>query len=181
MKSRAFSLYLVVILAAWAAASSAAEQTPRLEPAKNWPAPMPLVDSYNPDNAFARIIRGEQTAPKVFEDEFVLAFMDRAPVEPGHVLVISKTSRARNLLEIEPEMLARMVAVVQRVGKAQVSELGALGFTIIQNNGAGQTVPHLHIHVIPRMTARPLVLGFDNRADPAALEALAAKLRTALK
>ena len=172
---------VLISLAVWSVSGVASfAQAPDEKPHAGPPL-LPLVDDYNPQNQFALILRGEQNAHKVYEDAFVLAFMDRAPVEPGHVLVISKTSRARNLLEVDPKVLSRLMAVAQRVGKAQVAALGAQGFTIIQNNGAGQTVPHLHIHVIPRMTTRPLVLGIDKRADPEDLKALADKLSKAMK
>src|SRR6266700_4185724 len=90
-------------------------------------APMPLHDAYDSNNAFARILRGELPAAKVYEDQYVLAFMDHAPAETGHVLVISKTSHARNLLEEDPEDYARLMAVVRRIGQAQVTALGAPG------------------------------------------------------
>ena len=72
---------------------------------------MSLNGAYDPDNIFARILRGEAPAVKVWEDDHVLAFMDVFPQSEGHVLVISRTSTARNLLEIEPEALARVVAL----------------------------------------------------------------------
>lgn len=145
------------------------------------PPPVPLHAPYDPNNPFARIIRGELAAQKVYEDRDVLAFMDYAPIQPGHVLVISKVSQARNLLEEDPKDYARLMAVVRRIAEAQIAALGAQGFTIIENNGAGSSVPHLHIHVIPRMTQEPIMLGPRKRADPADLEAMAAKLRAAMK
>lgn len=142
---------------------------------------LPLSAPYDETNPFARIIRGEIGAIKVYEDDHVLAFMDYAPAEPGHVLVISKTSKARNLLEMAPQDLARLMAVVQRVGQAQVDGLGAGGFTIVQNNGVGQSVPHLHVHVIPRVAGKPLLFVENKRGDPKDLEATAAKIRAAMK
>ncbi len=141
---------------------------------------VPLHEAYDPNNPFARMIRGELSPVKVYEDEQVLAFMDRAPVHPGHVLVISKVSRARNLLEEDAEDLARLMAVVRRIGQAQIDGLCVQGFTVVQNNGNGQTVPHLHFHVIPRKTVAPLMPSFDIRANPKDLEAMAAKIRAAL-
>ncbi len=114
-----------------------------------------LPGSYDSNNPFARIIRGTLPAAKVYEDDRVLAFMDIAPVEKGHVLVISKTSLARNLLEIDLADLDRIMAVARRVGQAQMKALGADGFSIEQNNGYGQTVFHLHVHVIPRYRGQP--------------------------
>ncbi len=114
------------------------------------PLPPQLAGSYDTHNPFARILRGELPAAKVYEDAHVLAFMDNHPVAPGHVLVISKTSHARNLLEIEPRELARVMAVAQRIIRAEFTALGATGVVIQQNNGSAQTVFHLHVHVIPR-------------------------------
>lgn len=141
----------------------------------------PLKAAYDETNPFARIIRGELPVAKVYEDDQVLAFMDHAPAEPGHVLVISRTSKARNLLEISPQDLSRMMAVAARVGQAQIDGLGAEGFTIVQNNGVGQSVPHLHIHVIPRVAGKPLMFVENHRGDPKDIEAAAAKIRAAMK
>ena len=142
---------------------------------------MSLHGSYDADNIFAKIIRGEVPAVKVFEDDQVLAFMDVFPQSRGHVLVISKTSKARNLLEISPQDLSRLMAVAARVGQAQVDGLGVEGFTIVQNNGVGQSVPHLHIHVIPRVAGKPLMFVENARGDPKEIEAVAAKIRAAMK
>ncbi|KRA62577.1 HIT family hydrolase [Caulobacter sp. Root656] len=142
---------------------------------------IPLKAAYDETNPFARIIRGEIPVPKVYEDDQVLAFMDHAPAEPGHVLVISKTSKARNLLEISPQDLSRLMAVAARVGQAQVDGLGVEGFTIVQNNGVGQSVPHLHIHVIPRVAGKPLAFVENARGDPKDIEAVAARIRAAMK
>jgi len=142
---------------------------------------VPLKGTYNENNPFARILRGELSAPKVYEDDQVLAFMDHAPAEPGHVLVISKTSKARNLLEMSPQDLSRLMAVAAKVGQAQVDGLGVEGFTIVQNNGVGQSVPHLHIHVIPRTAGKPLMFVENAKGDPKAIEATAAKIRAAMK
>jgi len=142
---------------------------------------LPLTGAYDPNNPFARIIRGELPAYKVYEDAHVLAFMDRAPMEPGHVLVISKTSKARNLLEMSPKDLAAVMAVAQKVGRAEVDALGLEGFMLIQNNGVGQSVPHLHVHVIPRIAGKPAYLAENAPADPKDLEAMAARIKAAMK
>jgi diadenosine tetraphosphate (Ap4A) HIT family hydrolase/pimeloyl-ACP methyl ester carboxylesterase len=142
---------------------------------------IPLKAAYDEANPFARILRGEIVVPKVYEDDQVLAFMDHAPAEPGHVLVISKTSKARNILEIAPADLSRIMAVAARVGQAQVDGLGVEGFTIVQNNGVGQSVPHLHIHVIPRVAGKPLMFVENAKGDPKEIEAVAAKIRAAMK
>ena len=135
----------------------------------------------DPDCIFCKIVAGQIPSIKVYEDADVLAFMDIAPLEAGHVLVISKTSKARNILEIAPQDLARIMAVAARVGQAQVDGLGVEGFTIVQNNGVGQSVPHLHIHVIPRIAGKPLEFNENKIGDPADIEAVAVKLRAALK
>jgi diadenosine tetraphosphate (Ap4A) HIT family hydrolase/acetyl esterase/lipase len=142
---------------------------------------VPLKGAYDEANPFAMILRGEIAVPKVYEDDQVLAFMDYAPAEPGHALVISKTSKARNLLEIAPADLSRLMAVAARVGQAQVDGLGVEGFTIVQNNGVGQSVPHLHIHVIPRVAGKPLMFVENQKGDPQAIDAAAAKIRAAMK
>lgn len=142
---------------------------------------VPLEAPYDEGNIFARIIRGEAPAFKVYEDQDVLAFMDRAPMEPGHVLVISKTSKARNILDMDPADLAKVMAVVQKVGRAQVKALGLEGFMVLQNNGVGQTVPHLHMHVIPRVAGKPAYLVENAPADPKDLEAMAARIRAAMR
>ena len=119
---------------------------------------MTLHAPYDPDNIFAKILRGEIPAVKVWEDDHVLAFMDVFPQSEGHVLIVSKTSTARNLLDIEPEVLARLIAATQRTARAVVKALGPEGFQIMQFNGeaGGQTVFHLHFHIIPRWSDRPL-------------------------
>jgi diadenosine tetraphosphate (Ap4A) HIT family hydrolase/pimeloyl-ACP methyl ester carboxylesterase len=142
---------------------------------------IPLKAPYDENNPFAKILRGETVVPKVYEDDQVLAFMDYAPAEPGHVLVISKTSKARNILEVSPQDLARLMAVTQRIGQAQIDGLGVDGFTIVQNNGVGQSVPHLHIHVIPRIAGKPLQFVENEKGDPKDIAAMADKIRAAVK
>lgn len=119
---------------------------------------MTLHAAYDPDNIFAKILRGEIPSVKVWEDDAVLAFMDVFPQSEGHVLIIPKTSRARNLLEVEPETLARLAAATQRTARAVEKALRPDGFQIMQFNGTagGQTVFHLHFHVIPRWADRRL-------------------------
>ncbi|TRW15239.1 HIT family protein [Glacieibacterium frigidum] len=114
--------------------------------------PAAVAGSYDLQNPFAKIIRGELPAAKVYEDEYVLAFMDHAPLTPGHVLVISKTSRARNLLEMSPRDLTRIMNVARRVARAQLVALapdGIDGNRVEQNIGGAQSVFHLHVHVVP--------------------------------
>ena len=144
---------------------------------------MSLTGPYNPDNIFARILRGEVPAVTVWEDDHVLAFMDVFPQSEGHVLVISKTSQARNLLEVEPEVLTRLTAAVQRTARAVNRALSPDGLSIMQFNGeaGGQTVFHLHLHIIPRWADRAMKgHGHAPMAETATLRALADRIAAAL-
>ena len=113
---------------------------------------MSFDGTYDRDNVFARILRGELPAARVFEDEHVYAFMDAFPQAVGHTLVIPKHSQARNLLEEEPQVLSHLILGVQRVARAVRAALNPDGLMIMQLNGtpAGQTVFHLHFHLVPR-------------------------------
>jgi histidine triad (HIT) family protein len=140
---------------------------------------MSLDGAYDDGNIFAKILRGEAPAAKVFEDDTVLAFMDVFPQARGHVLVISKESRARNLLEVEPEALADLILGVQRVARAMRAALRPDGLMVAQLNGApaGQSVFHLHFHIIPRsegMLLQPHARG--QMADMDELRALAKEI-----
>ena len=144
---------------------------------------MSLHAPYDPDNIFAKILRGEIPAVTVWEDDHVLAFMDVFPQSEGHVLLISKTSTARTLLQIEPDALARLTAAVQRTARAVEKALQPDGFQIMQFNGeaGGQTVFHLHFHIIPRWSDRPMKgHGHAPMADVAVLRALADRIAAAL-
>ena len=145
---------------------------------------MTLHAPYDPDNIFAKILRGEIPAVTVWEDDHVLVFMDVFPQSEGHVLVIAKTSTARNLLEIEPEVLNRVVAATQRTARALEKALKPEGFQIMQLNGeaGGQTVFHLHFHVIPRWSDRPMKgHGHAPMAEPAVLRGLAERIAAELE
>ena len=140
---------------------------------------MSLDGVYDDDNIFAKIVRGEAPAARIYEDHAVLAFMDVFPQSRGHCLVVSKTSRARNLLEVEPEVLTRLMADVQRIARAVVAALDPAGVTIAQLNGsaAGQTVFHLHVHVIPRWADQTMKMhGGGPMADLEELKDLAAQI-----
>ena len=144
---------------------------------------MSLTGAYEADNIFARIIRGEVPSVKVFENDRLLAFMDVFPQSEGHVLIISKVSQARNLLEAEPEVLTDLIEASQRVARAVVPALSCDGVSLMQFNGqaGGQTVFHLHFHVIPRWADRPLKGHADPKmADVEALKATAAKIAAAI-
>ncbi len=144
---------------------------------------MSLSGQYDDNNIFAKIIRGEVPAVKVYEDEAVLAFMDVFPQSKGHCLVISKTAKARNLLEIDGQALGAIMVAVQRLAKAVTTALNPDGVVITQFNGApaGQTVFHLHVHIIPRYEGVALAgHGHGNMADMAELKTLAAQIAAAL-
>jgi histidine triad (HIT) family protein len=144
---------------------------------------MTLHAPYDPSNIFAKILRDEIPSVIVWEDDEVLAFMDAFPQSEGHVLVISKTSTARNLLDVDPKTLATLTAATQRTARAVVKALAPEGFSIMQFNGeaGGQTVFHLHFHVIPRWADRPLK-GHAQApmADAETLKGLAARIAAAL-
>jgi len=144
---------------------------------------MSLDGTYDPGNIFAKIIRGEAPAAKVFEDDHALVFMDVFPQSKGHMMVIAKQSRARNLLDCEPEVLERLIVVVQRIARAAVVALKPDGIAINQFNGApaGQSVFHLHFHIIPRWEGVPLGRhGAGGMADPAELRDLAHQIAQSL-
>ena len=140
---------------------------------------MSLDGTYDDGNIFAKILRGEMPAARVFEDEHVFAFMDVFPQARGHTLVIPKHSTARNLLEEEPERLTSLILGVQRVTKAVRAALNPDGLVVTQFNGApaGQTIYHLHFHIIPRWNGVALGRhGEGGMADMAELKALAAQI-----
>ena len=134
--------------------------------------------SYSEDNIFARILRAEAPAAKVYEDEHSLAFMDAMPQVPGHTLVIPKYP-SENLFEIPSENLAATMNSVQLVARAVRSAFEAPGIMIAQLNGreAGQTVFHLHFHILPRHRGLEFKFHARDFADMAVLESHAAKVR----
>jgi len=140
---------------------------------------MSLDGTYDDGNIFAKILRGEAPAAKVFEDEHVLAFMDVFPQAKGHTLVIPKHSTARNLLEEDPAVLANTILGVQRVARAVRAALKPDWIVVTQFNGAasGQTVFHLHFHIIPRWEGVPLGRhAVGGMADMGELRALAEQI-----
>ena len=144
---------------------------------------MSLDGAYERDNIFAKILRGEMPAAKVFEDEQALAFMDVFPQSRGHVLVVPKTD-ARNLLDVDAEVLRELIVRVQRVATAVREALKPDGLTVMQFNGAagGQTVFHLHFHVIPRWDGEPMGRhGGGGMADQAELAVLAEQIGAAMR
>ena len=139
---------------------------------------MSLDGSYDAGNIFAKILRGEMPSARVFEDDHAYAFMDVFPQSRGHTLVIPKHSTARNLLEEDPAVLGHLFGGVQRVARAVRSALKPDGITISQFNGApaGQTVFHLHVHIIPRWEGQTLARHGGGMADPAELKILAEQI-----
>ena len=140
---------------------------------------MSLNGTYDDANIFAKILRGEAPCARVFEDEHVLSFMDVFPQTRGHTLVIPKHSRAINLLEEEPQILAPLILGVQRVARAIRAALNPDGVVITQFNGtaAGQTVFHPHFHILPRWEGQTLGRhASGGMADMAELKALAEQI-----
>lgn len=131
--------------------------------------------AYQDDNVFAKILRGELPAHKVWEDEYSLAFMDLMPQVDGHTLVIPKYP-ATDLLDLDPAWMGPTLATTQRVARAVKQAFAADGIMLVQLSGAaaGQTVFHVHFHILPRSE------GLDMRMharDPAPAELLAEHAR----
>lgn len=135
------------------------------------------------DCIFCRIVQGTVPSAKIYEDDAVLAFMDIGPIIKGHALVIPKVHYA-TLTEVPHVLAARLIAVVQRVAAAQQTALQADGVNIHQSNGAcaGQVVPHVHFHVIPRFTndGHRWNWAATKYEAPAEMAALAQRLRAQL-
>ena len=141
---------------------------------------MPPI-AYDTSNVFAKILRGELPAQKLFEDAETLAIMDIMPRCDGHALVLPKAP-ARNVLDATPAQMAACLATVQRIARAQMLAFDAQGITIQQFNEAagGQVVFHLHYHVLPRWDGVKLGPHTSQMAKPEVLAANADKLRKAL-
>jgi histidine triad (HIT) family protein len=137
--------------------------------------------SYEPNNIFAKIIRGEASAHRVFEDDASIAFMDIMPQTDGHTLVVPKTG-AQDLFDIAREVLSRTIVTTQRVARAVKAAFAADGIMIAQLSGAaaGQTVFHLHFHILPRTSGVDFRLHAREPAPAERLEAHAERVRQAL-
>lgn len=137
--------------------------------------------SYDPNNIFAKIIKGEIPSHKVYEDEHTLAFMDVMPMVDGHCLVIPKAG-SRNLLDADAVVLGHVMAAAQKVARAAVKAFGADGCQIRQYNeaAAGQTVFHLHFHVLPLREGQSVKPHVGGMADHAILAKHAEMIRAAL-
>jgi len=140
------------------------------------------MPAYDPNNIFAKILRGELPSHKVYEDERAFAFLDIMPRAPGHTLVIPKAP-ARNILDVKPDDLAHLMAVTQKIAQTAMTVFGANGVTIQQFNepAGGQVVFHLHVHIIPRRDGVSLKPPASHKEDPAVLSDNALKLAAALK
>ena len=138
--------------------------------------------AYDPNNIFAKILRGEVPSHKVYEDDATIAILDVMPQSDGHTLVIPK-ALAENLFELDTASLEAVIRTGQRLALAVRRAFQPDGVTLMQFNGAeaGQTVFHFHLHVVPRYAGQPLRSHGRGFADPAVLTAQAAQLRTALE
>lgn len=139
------------------------------------------MSAYDPDNIFGKILRGEFPSHEVFEDEDLLAIMDVFPQSRGHTLVIPKAA-SRNFLDADPAAIARIVPTLQRLARAVKTATGADGLRLAQFNEApaGQTVFHLHFHLIPVYDGAELGRHGGGRADDFELAALAKSIAAAL-
>jgi len=140
------------------------------------------MPSYDPNNVFAKILRGELPSHKVYEDDKTFAFLDIMPRAAGHTLVIPKAP-ARTFLDIAPDDLAYLMQATQKIARAAVKVFAADGLTIQQFNepAGGQVVFHLHVHVIPRKNGVALKPPASVKEDAAVLSDQALKLAAALK
>ena len=140
------------------------------------------MPSYDPNNVFAKILRGELPAHKIYEDAKTFAFLDIMPRAPGHTLVIPKAP-ARNILDVEPDDLADLFKATQKIARAAMTVFGADGLTIQQFNepAGGQVVFHLHIHIIPRKIGVALKPPASLKEEPAVLSDQALKFAAVLK
>ena len=140
------------------------------------------MPAYDPNNVFAKILRGDLPCYKIYEDDKALAFLDIMPRAPGHALVLPK-AQARNILDAAPEDFAHVMKIAQRIAKVSVEVFGADGVTLQQfSEGAGgQVVFHLHVHVIPRKIGVALKPPASVKEAPDVLAEQAKQLAAALR
>ena len=138
--------------------------------------------AYDENNVFAKVLRGEIPCHKIYEDDDTLAFLDIMPRTEGHALVVTK-EKARDLFDVSSKALAKLMAVVQKLAPKIKDAMGAEGVLVQQFNGtaAGQTVFHLHVHIIPRKEGEALKPHAGRMEDQAKLAATAEKIRNALE
>lgn len=139
------------------------------------------MPAYDPNNIFAKILRGELPCYKVYEDDKVLAFLDIMPRMPGHTLVLPKAP-ARNLLDVGAEDIAAVMIAAQKIAKAAMKAFSADGVTVQQFNesAGGQVVFHLHVHVIPRKASVPMKPPASEKEKPDVLAEQAKQLAAAI-
>lgn len=137
--------------------------------------------AYDPNNIFAKILRGEIPSVKVYEDDAVLSFMDVMPQVEGHTLVIPREP-AVDMLDLSPNGASALILATQRIAQAVKKALSPPGIMLMQLNGAaaGQSVDHVHFHILPRHAGIDMKLHARQMVDPATLEPIAAKIRAAL-
>jgi histidine triad (HIT) family protein len=137
--------------------------------------------SYDQNNIFAKILRGEIPSVKVYEDAKTLAFMDVMPEADGHVLVVPKEG-AETILDLSPEGMAAMMATTQKLARAMDKALEPDGILLKQYNrpAAGQSVFHVHFHIVPRWEGMSLAPHGKVMVEASQLEPIAAKIRSAL-
>jgi len=137
--------------------------------------------TYDTNNVFAKMLRGEIPCIKIYEDEFTLAFLDIMPQAEGHTLVIPKAA-AEDLFDLEPDMASALIRTTQKVAKAVKKAVQTAGVMVVQLNGAaaGQSVFHIHFHIIPRQKGIDLNMHAKDQADLGKLQDIAVKIRAAL-
>lgn len=137
--------------------------------------------AYDPSNIFARILRGEIPCHKVYEDDHTIAFMDIMPQADGHTLVVPK-AQGENIFDLPADALVAAIRTTQRIARAVQKAFDPPGIMIAQLNGvaAGQSVFHLHFHVVPRYQGKELLLPAGEMADPDVLAGHAARIRSCL-
>ena len=140
---------------------------------------MSLYGDYDPQNVFAQILRGELSCQRIHEDDDTLAFLDMFPQTRGHTLIIPKRGQPRNLLEMDEAAIGPLFSRAKMLMGVLVAELQPVGVQLLQFNGGegGQSVFHVHVHLVPRFSGQPLGLHAQTRGDPAELEQIAARLR----
>jgi histidine triad (HIT) family protein len=138
--------------------------------------------AYDPNNVFAKILRGDIPCVKVYEDEATLAFMDIMPSAEGHTLVIPKEP-AENIFELSPKGAEALIRTTQKIARAVKNGIGCPGIMILQLNGAaaGQSVFHVHFHIVPRHAGIDVKLHGKGMVDPKTLVPVAEKIRAALE
>ena len=141
-----------------------------------------MTAQYDPENIFAKILRGDIPSHKVYEDDDCVAIMDVMPQADGHTLVIPKAP-SRNLLDADPQVLGKLIAITQKIAQASMKAFNADGLVVRQFNeqASGQTVFHLHVHVIPIVEGVPLKKHAATMEDPDILAGNAKKLVAALR